>query len=164
MPDVQRIRQHKHLRFLGALLHDPNLWHLNRRSAAGACGVGLFWAFMPIPLQTIPAAITAVILRVNLPISVALVWITNPLTMAPVFYFTYKLGNWILGRTPQPVHFQLSVDWFKTSLGAIWQPFLLGSVTLSIVAGVLGYFAMRGAWSWHVRREYRRRRQRRLRR
>lgn len=163
MPDTHAIRTHKHLQFLGKLLHDPNLWHLNRRSASGGVAVGLFMAFLPLPLQTIPAAIAAIWLRVNLPIAVALVWITNPLTMAPVFYFTYKLGSWLLGRTPHAVSFEMSFSWFKASLGFIWQPFLLGSLIVSSVAAALGYFLLRYGWQLHVVREWRRRKERRAR-
>lgn len=161
MPDVHSIRTHKNLQFLGKLLHDPNLWHLNRRSASGAVAVGLFMAFLPIPLQMAPAAILAIWLRVNLPIAVALVWITNPLTIAPVFYFTYKLGSWMLGRAPDPVSFEMSLAWFKASVNFIWQPFLLGSLTLSTVSALLGYLLLRFGWQLHVTREWRRRKERR---
>lgn len=157
MPDTHKLRQHKHLQFLGRLLHDPNLWHLNRRSASGGVAVGLFMAFMPMPFQMAPAAALAVLFRVNLPISVALVWLTNPLTIAPVFYFSYKLGSWMLGRRPDPVTFEMSVAWFKASVGFIWQPFFLGSITISIVTAALGFFLMQGFWRWHVVREWRRR-------
>ena len=56
LPDAHKIRDHKHLRVFGTLLHDPNIWHLNRHSVAGAFAVGLFMAFVPMPLQMIPAA------------------------------------------------------------------------------------------------------------
>ena len=115
MPDAHKIRHHRHLRFFGTLLHDPNLWHLNRHSVAGAMAVGLFWAFVPIPLQMIPAAALAIWFRVNLPISVALVWLTNPITMPPVFYFNYKLGTWILRRPVEDVTFPVSDVKFELS-------------------------------------------------
>jgi uncharacterized protein len=47
--------------------------------------------YMPPIGQMFMAAAAAIVLRVNLPISVALVWITNPLTIPPMFYFAYLL-------------------------------------------------------------------------
>ena len=96
LPDHKKIREHKHLRFLGALLHDPNILHLNRRSVSGAFSLGLFVAFIPVPFQMVLSALGAIFFRVNLPIAVGLVWVTNPLTMPPLFYFAYKVGTWIL--------------------------------------------------------------------
>ena len=46
-PDTKAMQEHERLRVFGRLLHDPNLWHLNRRSAAGAFAVGLFMMYMP---------------------------------------------------------------------------------------------------------------------
>lgn len=161
MPDHHKIRKHKHLQFLGRLLHDPNLWHLNRRSASGAAAVGLFMAFFPVPFQMIPAAILAIVFRVNLPISVALVWISNPITMPPIFYFTYKIGSWILGTRPEPISFEMSVEWFKASIGFVWQPFLVGSLVVSTVSALLGFFLLRWAWQLQVAREWQRRKKRR---
>ncbi|SIQ68664.1 DUF2062 domain-containing protein [Aeromonas hydrophila] len=39
LPDPATLKEHKHLRLFGKLLLDANLWHLNRRSAAGAFAV-----------------------------------------------------------------------------------------------------------------------------
>jgi len=161
LPDPESIRDHKHLRFLGTLLHDPNLLHLNRRSVSGAFVVGLFWAFVPVPLQMIFSAATAIALRVNLPISVALVWLTNPLTMGPVYYFTYKLGTWILGTPMQKVSFEFSYEWFTHELGQVWEPFLLGSLVTSVVSAILGYVFVRLFWRLHVVSSWKRRMQRR---
>lgn len=156
MPDHTKIREHKHLRFFGTLLHDPNLFHLNRRSASGAFAVGLFMAFVPLPTQMLMAAATAILFRVNLPISVVLVWLTNPVTIPPMFYFAYLLGTWILG---EPVHmeqssFELSYEWLKQELGVIWQPFLLGCFVAGSVSALLGYFGIRGLWRLHLVRHY----------
>ena len=77
MPDPALIREHKSLRFLGTLLHDPNLWHLNRHSVARAMAVGIFAAFIPMPFQMLLAAFLAINVRSNMPISVGLVWLTH---------------------------------------------------------------------------------------
>lgn len=150
MPDHKKIRDHKHLKFLGTLLHDPNILHLNRRSVAGAFSVGLFMAFVPVPFQMVLAAIGAIVARVNLPISVALVWITNPLTMPPIFYFAYKVGTWVLDTPIQDIEFQLSVEWLMTGLIAIWQPFLLGCFVCGATFALLGNVFIRLFWRIHV--------------
>ena len=100
-PKPDTLKNHKHLKIFGDLLHDANLWHLNRRSAAGAFAVGLFMCWIPLPSQMIMAAGLAVLFRVNLPISVALVWVSNPVTMPPMFYFAYLIGAFCLQHTNQ---------------------------------------------------------------
>jgi len=163
LPDPHKIRDHKYLRLFGTLLHDPNLWHLNRRSASGAFAVGLFMAFVPMPFQMIPAAALAILLRVNLPISVTLVWITNPVTMPPIFYFCYSLGALLLDTPIRAVEFQISWEWLNTELHRVWQPFLLGSMLMSTFSAAIGFFGIRGLWRWHVVRDWERRKDRRLR-
>ena len=98
LPSPREVRHNRQLRLaLGELLHDPNLWHLNRRSVSGAFAVGLFLAWIPLPIQMVSAGLLALLLRVNLPLAVVLVWITNPLTMGPMFWSAWWLGAWILG-------------------------------------------------------------------
>jgi uncharacterized protein (DUF2062 family) len=141
----------------GKLLHDANLWHLNRRSVSGAFCCGLFWAFIPIPLQMLASAASAIVFRVNLPIAVALVWLTNPLTMPPVFYFNYVVGAKLLGEPITVTDFDASVAWLESVIAQIWEPLLLGSLVSGTLAGLIGYAGMRGFWRWHVLRQYRRR-------
>lgn len=160
-PDRETLKNHRHLRVFGHLLQDPNLWHLNRRSVSGAFAVGLFWAMIPIPMQMVAAAFNAILVRVNLPISVALVWLTNPLTMPAVFYFNYLVGTWIIGPNPDVGEFQLSLEWISQELERIWEPLYLGSLVVGIVSALLGYAGMRLYWRWHTVCQLRRRRARR---
>jgi len=137
LPNHQAVREHKSLRFLAPLLHEPNLWHINRHTVAGGFAVGLFMAFLPIPFQMAAAAVVAIGLRVNLPISVALVWISNPLTMPPIFFFAYEIGSWLLGvssrHTPT---FTLTLSWFGNEFLSIWKPLLLGCLLLSLSSSI----------------------------
>ena len=154
IPDHDRVRGHRHLRIFGTLLHDPNLWHLNRHSASGAFAVGLFTAFIPLPLQMVIAAAGAILFRVNLPLSVALVWITNPLTIPPMFYCTYLVGTWLLG---DPGTGAEPISSLMHGLGEIWQPLLMGSLVCGALAAGLGYALVLGLWRLHLIRHLRRR-------
>ena len=147
MPDPHEIKNNKALSIFGSLLHDPNLWHMNRRSIAGAFMVGLFFAWWPVPFQMVLAAGGAILLRTNLPMSVALVWITNPLTMPPMFYFAYVVGTWIIDVPEVPFAMELSMDWLMSELSVIWQPFLTGCFVLATISSAAGYFGMSYIWS-----------------
>lgn len=162
MPHEDRIRKHPHLnKIFGKLLHDPNLLHLNRRSVSGAFFIGLFMAFVPLPTQMIFAAAAAIWWRVNLPLSVALVWITNPVTIPPMFYFAYKVGAWTLDQPVQEWNFELSWDWLASELADKWEPFLLGCLICAVVSGVLGYILVRLIWRLHIVKQWSERKKRR---
>lgn len=146
MPDHKTIKEHKHLRFLGSRIHDPNLWHLNRRSASGAFAVGLFFAWIPLPMQMLLAAFGAMSARVNLPLSVVLVWLSNPITMPPLFYGAYLLGAKILGVEEQEFAFELSLQWLASSLSTIGPAFILGCLICAVVSSLVGYTTIRLLW------------------
>jgi uncharacterized protein (DUF2062 family) len=150
LPDPHSFREHKHLRVFGERLHDPNLWHLNRRSVAGALGAGVFTALVPFPGQMIAAAAAAMVLRVNLPLSVVTVWITNPFTFAPIFYFTYRVGAWLLGMPQQAFTLQFSIDWLLQETGNIWLPLVVGSLFVGAVLSVIVYATVRVAWRLYI--------------
>ncbi len=163
LPDPEKIRQHRYIRIFGGLLHDPNLWHLNKRSVSGAVSVGLFCAFIPGPFQMLIAAALAIFFRVNLPISVVLVWITNPLTIPPMFYFAYRVGAWLMDMPPMEGDVEMTMAWFQELLQTRWQPLLLGSFVVGSVAALVGNLAARGLWRLLVVRSWRERQRRRAR-
>ena len=154
IPDRDYLKKNKSLRFLGDHLFNVNLWHFNRRSVAKACAVGIFCAFIPMPFQMVPAAALAIYLRCNLPISIALVWITNPLTMPVIFFFTYKVGCILLNIPPNEAGFQFNWEWLTAQLSRIWVPLYLGSILCGTIAAAVSYFAIRIAWRIHVIRAW----------
>ncbi|MBR9867204.1 MAG: DUF2062 domain-containing protein [Oceanospirillales bacterium] len=162
MPDEHKLKSNRYLSWLGSHIHDPNLWHLTRKSVSRAFFVGLFCAFIPLPSQMLIAAVAALFVRSNLPISVSLVWLTNPLTIPPMFYFAYWIGTHILGVDVVAIDFELTMEWIKAELEHIWLPLLVGSMVCGIVSGTLGYFLMQRFWVWHVNNSWRNRKSRKF--
>lgn len=144
-----------------ALFKGPNAWHMNRRSVARAALIGIFSAFLPIPFQMVVAAFLALCFKANIPIAVGLVWISNPITIPPIFYATYQLGTLILDTPSREFSIQLSVEWFFSELINIWQPMLIGSLAAGMVFAIIGYISVRIMWRVHVVNQWRRRGQRR---
>ncbi|MDH3327064.1 MAG: DUF2062 domain-containing protein [Gammaproteobacteria bacterium] len=162
IPSEQTLKENKYLQIFGEHILAPNLWHLNKRSVSGAFTVGLFCAFVPIPFQMLLAAGVALIAKVNLPVSSALVWITNPLTMTPIFYFSYLVGTWVLGTPITDVEFSLSIQWLQNELSVIWQPFLLGCLICGTVSAFLGNILVRLMWRYLVVQSWQKRKDKRI--
>ena len=149
-PAYESVRGHRALEVLGPRLRAPDLWHLNRRSVAGAFAVGLFVAFLPIPMQMLLAAAIAIWVRVNLPVSVLMVWVSNPLTIPPIAYTAYTIGRWILDDPRRSFRVEFTLDWLTGELLTIWKPLVTGSLVLSVIAAAVGYLTIRVLWWFSV--------------
>ena len=149
--------------WLGKRLHDSEVWHLGRRSVAGGVSIGFFLAFVPLPIQMVTAAPLALVFRVNLPVALAAVWITNPFTFAPCFLFAYKVGEWITGFAGSVGShaFEASFAGIIDIIGDIWWPLSVGCFICGISAAAIGNVAVRWLWRAYLldRRRRRRRRQ-----
>jgi uncharacterized protein len=150
LPDAQTLRKTPGLKSLGSILDNPNLFYLTRRSVSVAFFVGLFFCYMPTPGQAFLAAVSAYFLRGNLPIAVALVWISNPFTLPFFVLSAYGAGALVLGGGAIAVPEDISWLWVKT----IWQPFLLGSLIMGLCTGVAGYFLINIIWRVSVARRW----------
>jgi uncharacterized protein len=164
LPQPHFIREHQSLRWLSALLHDPNLFHLNRRSVSVAVFVGVFVGFQPLPMHTLIAAALAVWLRCNITLAVVSVWVSNPLTLPALLFLQYELGAKLLGISVDTSHIELSVEWLEHSLHEVWEPLFLGSVLSGLVFGAAALGGARLLWRivvllrWRARQRTRERR------
>ncbi|MEN9727032.1 MAG: hypothetical protein RL434_1398 [Pseudomonadota bacterium] len=160
LPGKEAVAKHRVLRWLGNRLHDPNLWHFGRRSVSRGAGIGMVVAFFPIPVQMTVVAPIAIAFGLNLPVMLAAVWVTNPITWIPIFYFAYRVGVFFLHGDVLPLEaLNLSADFgnLQSALGEIWAPLFLGSAICGSVLGVLTYSIIELAWRFNVARRWRRR-------
>lgn len=123
------------------------------RSKAGGVALGVFVAFTPTVGVQMPIAFAlATLLGVNQPLAVAMCWITNPLTVPPIYYFEYVIGTWLLDveaigsssafwRQWEQVSAQYPGYWERVThlAGNIGFPLLLGSLPLSLTLGIVSY-------------------------
>jgi uncharacterized protein (DUF2062 family) len=128
------------------LLEHPAYWSLNRRSVTRAFALGLFIAFVPLPIHVIVAAVLALALRLNLPAAIFGTFLANPLTLVPMYWAAYRLGADLLDTPIRKVAFAMNWDWLTTTLIPIWKPFLLGCLVLGATAAVIGYITLGGIW------------------
>lgn len=163
LPHPDALRRRRSLRVVGHLIGNPSLWVLTRRSVANAFSVGLFSALLPIPFQMLVAAFGAWLFRCNLPLSVGLVWITNPLTMPLIFFGNYRLGAWLLDTPVREAPDRISTHWIAEQLVDILPALALGSLVAAVVIAALAHLTIRLVWRWQVSRSWKARTRRRRR-
>ncbi|MEM7467633.1 MAG: DUF2062 domain-containing protein [Pseudomonadota bacterium] len=138
--------------WLGERLQQPEIWHFSRRGVAGGAGLGLFLAFIPFPIQMLLAIPTSIVGRVNLPVTIIASWTSNPITVAPIFIFAFKVGAWITDRSGSlaALSFEPSIGGLMAKLGEIWWPLLVGCFVCGCVCAVLGNLLVRWVWTGFV--------------
>lgn len=175
LPKPEEILANKTLGIFAPHLADPRLWHFNRRCLSTAIYIGVMSSFFPLPGQMLLALIFCLIFRANVPMAIALTWITNPLTTIPIFYFAYWVGTlfidtpmisfhligqmlsafslWIFSNGDNP--FMIYKD--SVSLST----FTLGLTVIAIITSIICGVAFRFVWrfkvvsSWKKRHGYR---------
>lgn len=124
----------------------------NRKSVTRALLVGLFIAFIPMPFQMLAVLAVSPFVRFNIPIALAMCWLSNPFTMPPMYYMEYLTGCKLLGI--EPVHdVQMTVEWFKENLGEIFLPLYVGTFFYSFTVAPLVAFAVNRLWIRSVWKE-----------
>jgi hypothetical protein len=111
-------------------------------SIAMGVAAGVFISFTPtVGLHMALVVMLSFFFRLNRTAGLAAVWLNNPLTVVPVFFFNYLVGTWLLLRPAvrwhefrQTLSQALAFDhWYEM----LWSMFLgLGKLTLE-VAGPL---------------------------
>jgi uncharacterized protein (DUF2062 family) len=168
LPHHETVKSRRWLKPFGSRLHEPNLWHLHRRSVAGGVAVGFFCGLIPGPLQMIGAALLAALWRVNLPVALFVTLYTNPFTIVPLYMLAYQIGARVSGAQTGVAH--LPVLHWQSGYFELWdwlaqlgKPLLIGLPLLALTLAVTAYIAVRVIWRIAVVLKWRARQQRRKR-
>lgn len=124
---------------------------INRHSVAKGVLVGLFIAFIPMPGQMVAIVLLQPLFRFNLPLAIALVWITNPLTMPFIYFIEYKTGGLLLGMHDLP-HLEIGIEWFEEHFDDIVLPLYTGALFYSALFSAAGYYLVQRLWILSVKK------------
>jgi hypothetical protein len=114
----------------------PYLWSFRTGSIRRAIYAGAVVAFLPFyGLQLLLALLAALLLRANLAVACALQLLTNPLSAAPSYYLTYRVGMWII-RT-------VELGEGRTAFGTRVNALLLGGLVVGLGVGLAGDLVLR---------------------
>jgi uncharacterized protein (DUF2062 family) len=158
MPDTKELKKNKVFKFLGPSLLHPKLWGVDRRSIAISVAIGLFVGMIPIPFQMFVVALIALIFHFNLPIGVAMVWISNPVTMPFLFYAEYYIGSLVLD-IKMTENFEFTIDSIWNNLGTIGIAMYFGAFLFAIIISVSGYILINILWRMILLRKKKERKQ-----
>lgn len=131
-----------------SILHADDPPH---RLAAGLA-IGMFITFTPtVGFQMILTAFFAWLLRANKVVGLPIVWISNPVTIPPIFYLCYRVGRWVLQMEPvgiqwwetlsqPPATFSGRVSFYWERFTEIAAPLWVGSLIVALIVGYVTYY------------------------
>ncbi len=124
---------------------------VNRKSVTRGLLIGLFWGFIPMPMQMLAVLSVTPFVKFNVPVAFAMVWLSNPLTMPLMYYMEYKTGNWLLGWEGIS-NVEMTLEWFQRHWDEIVVPLYVGTVPYSVGVSFLVYLVVNRLWIASVRR------------
>ena len=127
------------------------LWSFKGDAIKPALFWGMVVSFSPlVGFQMLIVFFLALLVRANLPLIVALQWISNPFTMGPIYFADYKIGRILLDLAGYKVKknplLSPDYDWahfkFKDLLELLdtFPPMFLGGSVLGVFFGVVSVF------------------------
>lgn len=96
VPNREALAGNRWVRPFAPLVLRPELWRLNRRSVPRGVALGLFVGIAVPFMHTFLAPIAAVFVRANVPVSIGVTWLSNPLTWPVMWWTAWRIGHSLL--------------------------------------------------------------------
>lgn len=153
----RHLKQSPALRWFAQHFLDKYVWRPTQHTMSGGMGVGVFVSAQLLPGQMPLAIILAAMLRFNIPTAVAVSWLSNPVTFAPIGLLEKKIGDWVqswYGNPTLGAIEQVASD--NVAKGVQFaQSMYLGGILLGLalvpVAYVLTWLTWEGVHRWSVK-------------
>ena len=144
-PTRESLEEVRWLRPFAHRVLEPSLWRFTRRSVPRGVALGLIVGiFLMIPgLQIIGAALLALPCRANVPIAIAMTFLSNPATTPFILYLSLVVGNHFVHSTADLGTVTMMID-HGASL-AEWADWLASSAAPALVAGLFVISAVTAA-------------------
>ncbi|WP_070987241.1 DUF2062 domain-containing protein [Halofilum ochraceum] len=124
------------------LLDRAGCLHPDRRTLARGVAVGVFVGLSPtVGFQTLLMLLGCVALRANFPIAFLVSWVSNPLTMAPLYLGFNRLGEAVFhGATGKPTMEGDTNGWIEIGYLAF------GSLVIALPLAIISYALVLAVW------------------
>ena len=154
---LKKTSKHEKLKaFIKKYKIPPEYLSTNRRMVSKAVFIGLFIAFIPMPMQMVAVLALMPFIKFNVPIALAMCWFSNPFTMPPMYYMEYLTGSFFLGS--EPLEVEMTLDWFSKNIDNIFIDLYVGTLFYSIIGSSLGYWLVNHFWKGSVHKDKKRHR------
>ncbi len=155
VPTRESLEQNRFLRPVAHRVLAPALWRFTRRSVPRGVALGLLVGiFLMIPgVQMAGAALLALPFRANVPIAVAMTFLSNPATTPFIVALSLYIGNGMLGHTADMsrfyalIHEHASIgEWTNWLLSSAAPALIVGLFVVSVVSAAVGYLIASFFW------------------
>ncbi|HEX7874749.1 MAG TPA: DUF2062 domain-containing protein [Sphingobium sp.] len=155
VPSRESLEQNRFIRPVAHRVLAPALWRFTRRSVPRGVALGLLVGiFLLIPgLQMAGAALLALPVRANVPIAVAMTFLSNPATTPFLVGLSLYIGNAMLGRSADVSRFTALIEshadwrvWLDWLLSETAPALIMGLFVVSVVSAAIGYLLSSFFW------------------
>lgn len=121
--------------------HELLLSHATPTDVAYGFALGVFISITPtLGLHMVLAIALAAVFKKNKIAAIIGAWVNNPLTIFPIYYYAYRLGEWVL-RDPRPKNLRPESlkDVFHLSK-ELMIPLWIGGILLGLITAIVAYY------------------------
>ena len=131
---------------ISRLLERGGSLHVDEYALARGVSLGLFVGLTPtVGIQTAMMVAGSLMFRANFPAAFIVSFVSNPVTMAPLYYGWHELGIWMMRWLPVS---RAAGDSIGEAFAEDTLAMLIGSMAVAIPSAILGYFAF--LWLWRA--------------